>query len=143
MAGRTALDRSRCSGETGAALNTGSQPPRKSPIFTWVRIIGYVAAIAYGVAAVYLSVVPNTSARNDADCADRVRLLRDRVLTVIERSQPTPSPQNDPVLNLIRETQATCAASQSERLRELEKLWLRQRGLWEGEAEVRRELLAL
>lgn len=93
---------------------TGTPPPRGLRFSAWVQIIGSVVAILYGVTAVAQGLAQQRSglAPGEVDCKYRVRLIRDRVVALTERSprHREGDPQDDVVLNLIRETQAACSA---------------------------------
>ena len=128
----------------------GSQPPRNLRLLTWVRIAGSVAIIAYGVLAIYNGIAQQRVGLDSeaVDCSYRVRLLRDRVVALTERSpqQSRGDPQDEIVSTLIRETQAACAATDADSTRQLEEIQQRLHAhlqLRAREAEARRDLLAL
>jgi len=113
-----------------------------------VQLVGVVVIILFGVVAVGRGVAQQRPglASSEVDCRYRVRLIRDRVVALTLRSPSfrDRDPQDDVVLNLIRETQAACSAD-APSLQTLELLEERLRAHVERnarESEVRRELLA-
>lgn len=84
---------------------------------TWVRIIGIVGVILWGVSAITLGLAQQRSglAPGEVDCPYRVQLIRNRVVALTLRAPRfrEGDPQNDVVLHLIRETQEACSADAS------------------------------
>lgn len=127
----------------------GSSSPRGLRLSSWVQLIGVVVVILFGVVAVTLGLAqqrPGLSP-NEVDCRYRVRLIRDRVVALTLRSPNLRDgdPQDDVVLNLIRETQSACSADAAStqtlgRIREHLRAHIEHNT---REAEVRRELFAL
>lgn len=124
----------------------GSPPPRGLRFSTWVQVTGSVAAILYGVAGVSMGLAQQRSglAPGEVDCSYRVRLIRDRVVALTQRSPrlSEEDPQDDVVLNLIRETQAACSADAA-RIQDLERIERGLRAHVEGNArdlEIRQRL---
>jgi hypothetical protein len=116
-----------------------------------IRTVGAVGAILWGVVGISKGLAQQTSglAPESIDCAYRVKLLRDRVVALTERSphQRANDPQNDVVSNLIRETRTACAArGDIESTKRLDLVAARLRDhllLGTSEEQARRELLAL
>ncbi|MCA9649639.1 MAG: hypothetical protein H6712_06620 [Myxococcales bacterium] len=79
-----------------------------------MQVTGSVAAILWGVTGVAMGLAQQRSglAPGEVDCEYRVQLIRDRVVAMTQRSHRfrDGDPQDDVVLNLIRETQAACTA---------------------------------
>jgi hypothetical protein len=116
----------------------------------WAQIVGAVGAIGYGVTGIAMGLAQQRSglSPDEIDCANRVELLRARVVALLERSlqQSLQDPQDHVVSTLIRETQAACAANDDEsarRLEEIESAFERHLDHRRREAEDRRALLAL
>ncbi|MEM7157515.1 MAG: hypothetical protein AAF799_32040 [Myxococcota bacterium] len=114
-----------------------------------MRVIAIVGAILYGVVGISLGLAQQRSglAPGEVDCPYRVRLIRDRVVALTQRSPSfrDGDPQDDVVLNLIRETQAACTADAAS-MQTLEKIEAQLQAHVEHgalESEIRRELLAL
>lgn len=141
--------------DTALLAKQGSQPQRsRTPSRTltrfllWVRILGLVAIIGYGVTGAYLGVVQQRVGLSpgEIDCPYRVNLIRDRVVALTQRSpqQSLHDPQDDVVSTLIRETQAACPDSDAQHKLEsiAERLHAYQRNRAE-DAQARHELLAL
>jgi len=127
----------------------GSSSPRGLRFSSWVQLIGVTAAILFGVVAVTLGLAqqrPGLSP-NEVDCRYRVRLIRDRVVALTLRSPSLRDgdPQDDVVLNLIRETHEACSADveSTQTLERIQEHLLRHIERNARESEVRRELLAL
>ena len=127
-----------------------TQGPKEHRIYTWVRIVGAVAAIGYGVTGVYLGIAQQTIGLppEQVDCKYRVQLLRDRVVALTERStaEAANDPQDNVVSTLIRESLAACAERDPQSSKELERIAAILRDHLEHtarEADARRELLAL
>ena len=82
-------------------------------MLSWVRLVGALIAILYGVVGVYGGLAQQRSglAPSEIDCGYRTRLIRDRVVALTERSLPQSAgdPQPDVVSQLIRETLAACS----------------------------------
>lgn len=126
-----------------------SSSPRGLRFSSWVQLIGVIVIILFGVVAVTLGLAqqrPGLSP-NEVDCRYRVRLIRDRVVALTLRSPALRDgdPQDDVVLNLIRETQAACSADATSiqtlgRIREHLRAHVEHNA---RESEVRHELLAL
>lgn len=116
-----------------------------------IRIVGAVGAILWGVVGISKGLAQQTSGLppEEIDCAYRVKLLRDRVVALTERSphQRANDPQNDVVSNLIRETRTACAArGDVESTKHLDHVAGRLHehlSLGTSEEQARRELLAL
>lgn len=127
----------------------GSSSPRGLRFSSWVQLIGVVIIVLFGVVAVTLGLAqqrPGLSP-NEVDCRYRVRLIRDRVVALTLRSPALRDgdPQDDVVVNLIRETQAACSDDVASmqtlgRIREHLRTHVEHSA---RESEVRRELLAL
>ncbi|MCX4244555.1 hypothetical protein [Paraliomyxa miuraensis] len=114
-----------------------------------MQLIGVVVIILFGVVAVGQGLAQQRPglAPGEVDCRYRVRLIRDRVVALTLRSPSfrEADPQDDVVLNLIRETQAACSADAAS-MHKLETIEVQLRAHVEQnarESEVRRELLAL
>jgi len=113
--------------------------------------VGAVGAILWGVVGISRGLAQQRSglAPEAIDCAYRVKLLRDRVVALTERSphERAEDPQDDVVSNLIRETRAACAArGDIESTKHLDDVAARLRDHLElrlREAQARRALLAL
>lgn len=127
----------------------GSKPPRGLRLLSWVRLVGALVAILYGVVGIYGGLAQQRSdlAPSEIDCGYRTRLIRDRVVALTERSpaQSVGDPQPDVVSNLIRETLAACSED-AERVRQLESIEAHLQAHVERrtrEAEARHELLAI
>lgn len=116
-----------------------------------IRIVGAVGAILWGVVGISKGLAQQTSglAPEEIDCAYRIKLLRDRVVALTQRSphQRANDPQNDVVSNLIRETRTACAArGDIESTKHLDHVAGRLHehlSLVSSEEQARRELLAL
>ena len=113
-----------------------------------MRIAGTVGVILYGFAAVYTGIAQQRlGLETEAiDCAYRVRLIQDRLVALLERSHRRSGvdPQEHVLSNLLRETQAACAADDAHRER-LEMLEQRLEALRHNralEADAVDELLA-
>ncbi len=137
--------------DNGGLAKQGSQPNRNrnlARILTWVRIVGLVALIGYGVFGAYKGVVQQRVGlpSEEVDCPYRVSLIRDRVVALTQRSpqQSLRDPQDDVVSTLIRETQAACPESDAQhQLQSIaERLHAFQRHRAQ-DAQARHELLAL
>lgn len=127
----------------------GSSSPRGLRFSSWVQLIGVAIIILMGVVAVALGLAQQRPglAPSEVDCRYRVRLIRDRVaaLTLRSPSFRQGDPQDDVVLNLIRETQAACSADDAS-MQNLDTIEAHLRAHIEQnavESEARRELLAL
>lgn len=114
-----------------------------------MQLIGVLVIILFGVVAVGQGLAQQRAglAPSKVDCSYRVRLIRDRVVALTLRSPSfrDRDPQDDVVLNLIRETQAACSADAAS-MQTLEDIEEQLRAHVEQnarESEVRRELLAL
>jgi hypothetical protein len=120
-------------------------------IASWIRIVGAVGAILWGVVGVYQGLAQQTLGLEpeEIDCAYRVQLLRDRVFALTERSphEGADDPQDAIVSNLIRETRAACASrGDVESTKHLDTIDDRLRDhlqLRTREDQARHELLAL
>ncbi len=126
----------------------GSSSPRGLPLSSWVRLIGALAAVLYGVVGVAVGVAQQQPglAASEIDCEYRVRLIRDRVVALTQRAPSfrEGDPQDDVVSNLIRETSAACSADAAS-LQTLERIEGHLRThVAQGaqDLEIRRELLA-
>ncbi len=140
--------------DTALLAKQGSHPQRSRTLtrsLFWVRLIGLVAIIGYGVTGAYLGVVQQRTGLSpgeaaEIDCPYRVNLIRDRVVALTQRSpqQSLHDPQDDVVSTLIRETQAACPDSDAQQKLEsiAERLHAYQRNRAE-DAQARHELLAL
>ncbi|MCR9165474.1 MAG: hypothetical protein ACE37F_12045 [Nannocystaceae bacterium] len=141
--------------DTALLAKQGSQSQRsRTPsrtltrFFLWVRILGLVAIIGYGVTGAYLGVVQQRVGLSpgEIDCPYRVNLIRDRVVALTQRSphQSHHDPQDDVVSTLIRETQAACPDPDAQHTLEsiAERLHAYQRNRAE-DSQARHELLAL
>lgn len=127
----------------------GSDSPRGLRFSSWVQLIGVIVVILFGVVAVSSGLAQQRPglAEGEVDCRYRVRLIRDRVVALTLRSPNLRDgdPQDDVVLNLIRETQAACSAD-AQSVQNLGRIREHLRAHIESnarESEVRRELLAL
>ena len=129
----------------------GSQPQRSRTLtrsLFWVRLIGLVAIIGYGVIGAYQGVSQQRTglSAREIDCPYRVSLIRDRVVALTQRlpHQSLHDPQDDVVSTLIRETQAACPEPDAQHKLERisERLGAYQRNRAE-DAKARHELLAL
>lgn len=127
----------------------GPHGARGLRLSSWVQLVGVVVIILFGVVAVGQGLAQQRPglAPGEVDCRYRVRLIRDRVVALTLRSPRfrVGDPQDDVVLNLIRETQAACSAD-AQGMRSLEHIEDRLRAHTERnarEAEARNELLAL
>lgn len=127
----------------------GSPSPRGLRFSSWVQLIGVVVIILFGVVAVTAGLAQQRPglAPSEVDCRYRVRLIRDRVVALTLRSPNLRQgdPQDDVVVNLIRETQAACSADAASmqtlgRIRDHLRAHIEHNN---RESEVRRELLAL
>jgi cytochrome c-type biogenesis protein CcmH/NrfG len=126
-----------------------SSSPRGLRFSSWVQLVGVLAIILVGVVAVGQGLAQQRPglAPNEVDCRYRVRLIRDRVVALTLRSPRfrDGDPQDDVVLNLIRETQAACSADAAS-MQTLDRIEAQLRAHVQQnarESEVRRELLAL
>jgi hypothetical protein len=113
-----------------------------------VRLVGALAAIAYGVVGIYGGLAQQRSglAASEIDCEHRTRLIRDRVVALTERSpaHSAGDPQPNVVSNLIRETVAACSED-ADSVRQLESIETHLRAHVERrtrESEARHDLLA-
>ena len=125
-----------------------SSSPRGLRFSSWVQLIGVVVIILSGSVGVGPGAgqprpgLPPTR----IDCRYPVRLIRDRVVALTLRSPSfrDRDPQEDVVLNLIRETHAACTADAAslqtlDHIEEQLRAHVQQNA---RESEVRRELLA-
>jgi hypothetical protein len=117
-------------------------------MWLWVRIVGLVGIIIYGVAGAGLGLAQQVLGQptTKIDCDYRVRLIRDRTLALTERSSTVArgDPQDDAVSNLIRETLAACAGTDAQpKLETLENLFDAHRGRRSFELEATDAVLAL
>ena len=137
--------------DTALLAKQGSQPQRSRTLtrsLFWVRLIGLIAIIGYGVVGAYQGVFQQRTglSAREIDCPYRVSLIRDRVVALTQRlpHQSLHDPQDDVVSTLIRETQAACpdpdAQHKLERISE--RLGAYQSNRTE-DAKARHELLAL
>lgn len=116
-----------------------------------IRTVGALGAILWGIVGISKGLAQQspTLASDSIDCAYRVKLLRDRVVALTERSphDRANDPQDDVVSNLIRDTRAACAArGDFESTKRLDQVAARLREhllLRDSEDQARRELLAL
>lgn len=151
----TVLTTRREAGDTALLAKQGSQPQRSRTLsrtltrsLFWVRLIGLVAVIGYGVTGAYLGVVQQRVGLSpgEIDCPYRVSLIRDRVVALTQRSpqQSLHDPQDDVVSTLIRETQAACPDPDAQQTLQsiAARLDTYQRNRAE-DAKARHELLAL
>jgi len=136
------------------ALVLKGSPPRRgvrlsTRISNGVRTIGLVGAIIYGVVGITAGLAQQQPglAPSEIDCPYRARLLRDRVVALTLRSPSLQQgdPQDDVVLNLIRETQAACSADAASKqyLEQIEELLRAHVQHNARNSEIRRDLLAL
>lgn len=126
-----------------------SSSPRGLRLSSWVQLVGVLVIILFGVVAVAQGLAQQQPglAPSEVDCSYRVRLIRDRVVALTLRAPRfrDGDPQDDVVLNLIRETQAACSADAAN-LQTLDRVEGHLRAHVQQnarESEVRRELLAL
>lgn len=126
----------------------GSQSPRGLRFSSWVRLIGALVAIFYGVVGIALGIAQQQPglATGEVDCGYRARLIRDRVVALTLRSPSfrEGDPQDDVVSNLIRETQAACSADAAivHELDEIEQHLQAHVEHGKSDSEIRHELLA-
>ena len=148
---RTALTARADPRDTALLAKQGSNPQRSRTLtrsLFWVRLIGLVAVIGYGVLGAYLGVSQQRTglSAREIDCPYRVSLIRDRVVALTQRlpHQSLHDPQDDVVSTLIRETQAACPEPDAQHKLERisERLGAYQRNRAE-DAKARDELLAL
>lgn len=125
--------------------------PRRRRVFTFLRIGGTVAILVYVFVGVGIGLVQQDPflPADDVQCEYRVTLIRDRLVSQLDRS--TQAPPRDPEAdakfsNLLRKTRAACAAENPDlgrKLDSLERIFSEHQDRRRLHDAARKELLAL